>query len=361
MAELITPAAFIPNPGVFPEFGWGLGVADLNTDGRAELVIGAPGVGTDSGGIVILYGTQDGLLGPSQQSYWFSQAMMPGGAHIDDWFGGSVGAGDFDGDGRDDLVVGAYSSAINGIPKAGQFYILPTNASGVPARNLFQVVSQETPGVPDTAEEQDFYGGTFASGDLNADGRDDLIVSAGEDAFAAPLDKGGLVTVFYGSSTGLMISSGQLLQIGAYAGFGNDVEIADVNLDGFADAAIGASYQTVDGKFMAGALLVYNGSAFGLLNNPQMWTQATAGVPGDPESPSQFARGLQFIRTTVGSYPDLAIGIPKADAGLQTDAGAIMVLRGGAGGLTTTGATLFLASNLPGGAQSNAWLGFEVE
>jgi hypothetical protein len=158
-----------------------------------------------------------------------------------------------------------------------------------------------------------------------------------------------------------MISNGQLLQVGAYAGFGADVEIADLNVDGFADAAIGASYQIVDGKFLAGALFVYFGSALGLVDSPQMWSQATAGVPGDPESPAQFARGLQFIRTTAGPYPDLVISIPKADAGGLTDAGAIMVMRGDAGGLTTTGATLFPASSLPGGAQSNAWLGFEVE
>ncbi|MEU0357331.1 hypothetical protein [Streptomyces cyaneofuscatus] len=121
--------AGVPGSGErYDEFGASVAVADLDRDGKAEIIVGAPGeaLGTKAraGTVVVVPGRATGALGAG--SYAFSQdtAGVPGAVEADDAFGATVGAADLNRDGRSELVVGAAWE--NG---QGGVWVLPGGAS----------------------------------------------------------------------------------------------------------------------------------------------------------------------------------------------------------------------------------------
>ncbi|MFF5887922.1 FG-GAP repeat protein [Streptomyces globisporus] len=110
-------------------FGASVAVADLNKDGAAEIIVGAPGeaVGkkADAGGVVVVPGRRTGQLGSGSYAFTQDTAGVPGGVEAGDRFGATVSAGDLDKNGRPDLVVGAAQE--NG---QGSVWVLPGGASG---------------------------------------------------------------------------------------------------------------------------------------------------------------------------------------------------------------------------------------
>ncbi len=200
------------------------GAGDFNGDGHADVIIGAPGQdggGTDVGRAYVFYG---GVDPDGAADLWFS------GWASWDWFGGSVAcAGDVNGDGYDDLIVGApgYDGAGSEAGVAVVYYGGPH---------------------PDSSADLGFHGGAAGdyfgnavagAGDVNGDGYDDVIAGAhGNDAGGT---NAGRAYVYLGGM--LPDGTADLTMTGAAAGdyFGYPVATAaDLNADGYDDVIVGA-------------------------------------------------------------------------------------------------------------------------
>jgi hypothetical protein len=137
------------------KFGYALAAGNFNGDARDDLAIGVPGEDlravADAGATNVIYG----------QSFWFGLTaagddfLHQNGAEIEtgDLFGAALAAGDFDGDGKDDLAVGVPREDIGAIIDAGAVDVFYGAFSGAS-----QQWHQNSPGILDVAEVGDNFG-----------------------------------------------------------------------------------------------------------------------------------------------------------------------------------------------------------
>lgn len=224
-------------------FGAALAAGDFNGDGRFDLAVGVPGedIGriVDAGAVNVIYGSTTGLTSAGSQLWSQATPGMMGTAEAGDEFGFSLAAGDFNGDGRDDLAVGVPHEGVSVSLSSGCFDIADAGAInvlyGTPYGLLdpgFDFWSQATQGIRGTAETGDLFGYSLATGDLNGDGRDDLAIGVSHEDNGA-----GVVNVIYGGASGLTTSANQLWYHDSYGGvfdhsFGFAIAIADFDGDG---------------------------------------------------------------------------------------------------------------------------------
>jgi hypothetical protein len=333
-------------------FGWSLAAGDFNGDGRDDLAIGSLFEninGFDSAGAVnVLNGSDAGLTANNSQIWFQDQPGVEGTSETLDYFGGTLAAADFNGDGYDDLAIGALGESIGEIGSGGAVNILNGSSGGLTA-DQNQIWFQDQPGVEGTSEGGDQFGNSLTTGDFNGDGYADLAVGVTENI--GDLTSAGAVNVFKGSSGGLTSDQNQIWfqdQPGvegtseAFDGFGSSVASGDFNGDGYDDLAIGVFGEAIGeigagGDFNgAGAVNVLNGSSSGLsADQNQIWFQDQPGVEGTSESQDLFGSSLSVGDFNSDGYEDLAIGVPYEDIGNIANAGASNVLFGSADGLVT--------------------------
>ncbi|MFD3581903.1 FG-GAP repeat protein [Streptomyces sp. NPDC058683] len=150
---------------------------------------------------------------------------------------------DFNHDGYGDVAFAAPYAKVGGKNMAGYVAVVYGSASGLnPAKRT--IVSQNTTGVPGTAETEDFFGRALAVADFNKDGYTDLAVGApGEDNGSD--SEGGSVTILWGSTSGLKNGTNvKDPSATKHEAFGSVLAAGDFNGDGKADLASGtaASY-----------------------------------------------------------------------------------------------------------------------
>lgn len=114
-----------------------------------------------------------------------------------DLFGAAMATGDFNGDGRDDLAVGAPGEAPGTDPPSGAIFVFSGTGSGLTSGSFY--VQTDAGGAN---ENNDRFGAALAACDLNGDGWDDLAVGTpGEAPGGEP--KSGVVFLFPGTAVGL--------------------------------------------------------------------------------------------------------------------------------------------------------------
>jgi hypothetical protein len=268
-----------------------------------------------------------------------------------DRFGAASAACDFNGDGHDDLVVGAPSEDDGGKVDVGVINIIYSKSTGGLDAAGNHILKQNFAQIADVPEAYDRFGSALAAGYFNNDPYCDLAVGIPGESPGNSSITSGAVGVIYGSSVGLnsLLKDDQLWHfdsiIGAGApkqhadGLGSSLVAGDFNRDNIDDLAIGAPHRATASGVNAGAVVVLYGSETGLQRTSppyQIWDQDSTGVPGTAESSDSFGYALAAADFNMDSYVDLAVGVPGETLNSLTSAGYVNVLHGAATGLVAT-------------------------
>jgi len=319
------------------ELGAALAVGDFDHDGFDDLAVGAPGddvVGFDDNGAVnVLYGSADGLS-LARDQIWIQNDIVVNGDEDGDRFGSALAAGDFDGDGFDDLAVGVPFEDYLALADAGAIYQLVGGAAGLATGSGAPFVVQETIAA-DGSEPGDEFGSELSAGDLDGDGLDDLLVASPREDYDDPsftIVDTGRVHVLSGTA-GLGADPGaaqaldrdafdQVVELGDR--FGTTVAIGRF-ASGSAGIAVGAPFATVGAFQDAGSVFVANGPSFDPPASPLAFSQAGA-VPGAEESGDRLGEALAVGDFDGNGFDDLAVGVPYEGVGAIPEAGAVNIL-----------------------------------
>jgi FG-GAP repeat protein len=320
------------------------GAGDVNGDGFDDLLIGAFSAspnGINSGQSYVVYGGS-ALSGTVELSALSGpDGFRVNGISSSDFSGFSVsGAGDVNGDGFDDLLIGAQGASPNGNSDSGQSYVV-YGGSAQPGTVELSALSGSDGFRINGISSSDLSGFSVSgAGDVNGDGFDDLLIGA------RAADPNGLSSgqsyVVYGASA--LPGTVELSALSGANGFRlNGVApldqsgwsasgAGDVNGDGFDDVVIGASFAGPNGLSSGQSYLVYGGSA--LAGTVELSTlNGTNGfrlngiAAGDESGFSVSGAG----DVNGDGFDDLLIGAPRADPNGSGSGQSYLVYGAGAG------------------------------
>ena len=280
--------------------GLAVGFADVDGDGIEDKIVGAPYAASASatGAVLVYAGKASGYSSTNS-------ALFQGG---DDNFGFSfLNLGDVDGDGKADFAI----SAIHGSgDDAGDTSLsgLVTIFKGGGNGQVIKKIGGDGP--------MDKFGYALAAGDVNGDGKPDLIVSAPFNTNDPSLYQSGAVYVYFAPDFTTRVA---LYASAANKALGLAVAAGDVNGDGVTDLLISAS----------GRVLVYfGGAAFApAINSPDITLRSLS---------SGFGKAIAVIGDLDGDLNgEIAVGAPNAVINNYRDTGSVYIVKGSATGVVS--------------------------
>ena len=321
----------------------------------------------------------------------------------DQYFGGALAVGNFDGDLYQDLAIAIPEDTggpfLDRRAKAGTVAVVYGGPAGLSMANAWYISQPWNGSDPTVQEAGDHFGCALAVGDFDSDGVDDLAIGVCNETIGGTVEAG-VVNVFYGvllgtmgdpdltltepspaagrhlglalaagdingdgadelvmaqaagwfyflyGSSGGLATSGSLWNLGSYTG----VALGDFNGDGFADFVVGGPTP----GWTAGDGFVWHGSAAGLVEPPASWLRqdqmVNDALDGGNEAGDRFGESFLAADLDNDGDDDLVIGAPGEDVGPEgsefVDGGALYVVRGTAGGLDIGGAAYWTELSL---------------
>lgn len=327
-------------------FGQALAVGDFDGDGFHDLAVGseeAPvgSAGKPAGFVRIIYGSATGLTANRSQQWTQDSPGVANHAEAHDGFGSALAAANFGRGPQDDLAIGAHGEDHD----AGAVIVFYGTPLGLSAAHD-QLWTQASPGIADAPEETDAFGLTLVAGHFHRSGYADLAVGVYNESIDGAYGTGA-VHIINGATDGLTGADSRMFtqQSTGYsgprqnAGFSYSMAVGRFTGGPTDDLVVGAPLT----KECTGTVHLIEGSAEGLQQRAQVWSQAAPGIQGSPEPEDTFGWSLavgSFGRDDGQVFDDLAIRVPNEITNTG-EAGAVTIIYGSRDGLDAAGSDTF--------------------